>query len=156
MGQPPLEAAIDIAATPDAVWSAISDLTAMKRRSPEVVGMWMFGRPKVGRRGLNINRRKGFFWPTTSRITRWKAPALDGGNGALAFHVWPTDVEWSYGLEPTASGTRVTERRTALPQPSLTVRLTARWALGGADSHDTELLDGMKQTLQQIKTDTER
>jgi hypothetical protein len=156
MGQPPLEAAIDIHATPDAVWSAISDLTAMRRRSPEVVGMWMLGRPKAGRRGLNINRRKGFLWPTTSRITRWKAPALHGGNAALAFHVWPTDVEWSYELKPTASGTRVTERRTALPRPSLTVRLTARWALGGADSHDTELLDGMKQTLQQLKTDTER
>ena len=36
MGQPPLESSIDIAATPDEVWSAVSDIKAMSRRSPEL------------------------------------------------------------------------------------------------------------------------
>lgn len=117
--------------------------------------MRMFGRPKVGQRGVNLNRRKGFAWPTFSRITRWKSPALDSGNGSLAFHVWPTDVIWSYDLEPIDTGTRVTERRTALDSPSLSVRLTARWALGGADPHDVELLAGMRTTLAAIKTEVE-
>lgn len=155
MGQPPLEAEIEIAAAPDRVWAAISDIAAMKERSPELVMMRPLGRPKVGRRTLNINRRKGFAWPTTARITRWKPPANDGGNGSFAFHVWPTDVEWSYDLEPTANGTRVVERRTALPDPSLSVRLTARWALGGADNHDTELLAGMQATLAALKAEIE-
>ncbi len=155
MGQPSLEAEIEIAAAPEAVWAALSDVSSMKRRSPELVTMRTLGRPEVGRRSININRRKGFAWPTTSRITRWKPPTNDGGNGSFAFHVWPTDVEWSYDLEPTPAGTRVIERRTAMPNPSLSVRLTARWALGGADSHDVELLAGMNATLLALKADVE-
>lgn len=155
MGQPPLEAEIEIAASPEEVWAAISDVPSMKKRSPELVVMRTFGKPKVGRRSLNINRRRGFAWPTTARITRWKPPTNDGGNGSFAFHVWPTDVEWSYDLEPASGGTRVVERRTALPDPSLSVRLTAKWALGGADNHDTELLAGMKATLAALKAEVE-
>jgi hypothetical protein len=155
MGQPPLEAEIEIAARPDEVWAALSHVPSMKKRSPELVMMRLTGKPKVGRRGLNINRRKGFAWPTTSRITRWKPPANDSGHGSFAFYVWPTDVEWSYDLEPTSTGTRVVERRTALPHPSLTVRLTAKWALGGADNHDVELLAGMNATLAALKADVE-
>ena len=134
---------------------AVSDIAAMKRRSPELVMMRLFGNAKVGARGLNVNRRKGFFWPTTTRITRWKPPTLDAGSGALAFYVWPTDVEWSYELEPTATGTRLVERRTALEDPSLPIRLTARWALGGAASHEVELMDGMNTTLAAIKAEVE-
>ncbi|MEO6605824.1 MAG: SRPBCC family protein [Aeromicrobium sp.] len=151
-----LESDIEIAADPDTVWAAISDVPSMKRRSPELVAMMMLGKPKVGRRSVNVNRRKGFVWPTTARVTRWKPTANDDGNGSFAFHVWPTNVEWSYDLEPTATGTRVTERRTALPNPSLSVRLTARWALGGAEPHDVELLAGIKATLAALKADVER
>lgn len=153
--QGPLEASLEIAAAPETVWSALSDLGAMKDRSPEVIGMWLFGAPRVGSRGINVNRRKGFIWPTTTRITQWKPPSLDNGRGALAFHVGPTDAVWSYELEPTATGTLVTERRSALPNPSLVVRLTARWALGGAESHDAELVAGMHQTLRALKATLE-
>lgn len=152
-GQGPLEVEVDIAATPDAVWGAVSDLKAMARRSPELVGMWMVGAPGVGSRGVNLNRRKSFVWPTTMRVTQWKPAVLDTGRGALAFHIWPTDVTWSYEIEPTATGTRLVERRSALPSPSWVVRLTARWALGGADGHDVELLAGMTATLAAIKAE---
>jgi hypothetical protein len=155
MGQPPLEATIDVAASPDEVWAAVSDLRAMRRRSPELVGMWLLGRPAVGRRGINLNRRKAVVWPTTSRIVQWKPPSLDQGRGAFRFHVWPTNVEWSYELTPHEGGTRLVERRTALVNPSLVVRLMARVALGGADSHDSELCDGMDATLAAIKADVE-
>jgi hypothetical protein len=154
--QPPREASVDIAATPDQVWALVSDLSAMRRASPELVGTWLFGRPRVGCRGINLNRRKAFVWPTVTRITRWKPPSLDAGRGALAFHVWPTDVEWSYELEPNGSGTRVTERRSALVDPSRIVRLTANLALGGAGSHDTELLAGMHRTLDYYRRELER
>ncbi len=156
--QPPLEASIEIAVPPAQVWATLSDLRAMRDLSPELVGTWMTGRPGVGRRAVHLNRRKGFVWPTTSRITRWKDPSQDGGRGALAFEVLPTDVEWSYELEPTATGTGtvVTERRTAVTDPSLVVRLTAKLALGGAESHDVELLAGMHQTLATLKAHLER
>jgi hypothetical protein len=156
MGQPPLESTVHIAATPDAVWAAVSSLKAMPRRSPELVGMWVFGKPRAGRRTLNLNRRRGFVWPTTSRIIQWKPPANDNGRGTFRFHVWPTNVDWSYEIEPAEGGTRLTERRTALQDPSLTVRLTARLAFGGADAHDSELRDGMDRTLAAIKSEVER
>lgn len=155
MGQPPLESTIQIAATPDDVWAAVSDIKAMSRRSPELVGMWLFGRPKAGRRSINLNRRKAFVWPTMSRIVQWKPPANDNGQGTFRFHVWPTNVDWSYEIEPSDGGTRLTERRTALVNPSLTVRLTARLALGGAAAHDSELCDGMDRTLVAIKSEVE-
>jgi hypothetical protein len=154
--QQALEASIEIAATPGEVWATVSDLSAMKRYSPELVGTWVLGTPGVGRRAVNLNRRKAFVWPTLSRITRWKDPARDNGRGALAFHVWPTDAEWSYELEPSDHGTLVTERRSALLHPSLLVRLVARYALGGADGHDVELLDGMHRTLTALARDTQR
>ncbi len=156
MGQPPLESTTRISATPDEVWAAVSDVKAMPRRSPELVGMWLFGKPKVGRRGINLNRRKGFVWPTTSRIVQWKPPANDNGSGAFRFHVWPTNVDWSYEIEPAEDGTRLTERRTALPHPSPSVRWAARFALGGADAHDSELRDGMDRTLAAIKSEVEQ
>ena len=156
MGQPPLEVSVEVAAPPAAVWAAVSDLQAMSRRSPELVRSFSRGRPKVGRRLLNINRRKLVVWPTASRITRWKDPAHDGGRGALAFHVTPTDVEWSYEIEPRTTGSLLTERRSALPHPNLIVRIAARWAMGGADQHDAELLDGMRSTLAAVKADAER
>lgn len=156
MGQPSLEASVEIAASPDRVWAVLSDLSAMRDRSPELVRMWLRGRPGVGQRSINLNRRKGFVWPTSSRVTRWKDPAQDDGRGALAFFVSTAGVEWSYELEPVDGGTRVTERRSALPDPSLMVRLTAKYALGGADQHDVELLAGMHQTLATLKAQSER
>ncbi|MBC7632046.1 SRPBCC family protein [Aeromicrobium sp.] len=155
MGQGALEAEVTINATPDRVWEVVSDLEAMKDRSPEVVGMWMRGRPKVGARGVNLNRRKGFVWPTTTRITQWKPPSNDDGRGALAFHVRPTDAVWSYQLEPSGSGTRLIERRSDPQGNGVLVRLTARWALGGKAGHDIELQAGMHETLAKVKTAAE-
>lgn len=152
MGQPPLEESVEIAATPAAVWAVVSDLRAMRNWSPELVRTLLRGPAGVGQRAVNLNRRKFFVWPTTSRVTRWKDPRQESGRGALAFHVSPTDVEWSYEIEPLDDGsrTKLTERRTALMNPSLVVRLTAKYAMGGADNHDQELIEGMKKTLHAI------
>jgi len=159
-GLPALEAELDIAAPVDRVWSILSDLRSMGERSPETVRMFIAKTPEVGSRGLNLNRRGAVVWPTTTRITRWKPPAHDG-SAAVAFHVGPTGVEWSYELTPAAlpdgrEGTRVVERRSSLPKAGLAVRLTSRWLLGGSENHDVELLEGMQRTLAAIKADAER
>jgi hypothetical protein len=143
---------ITVPAAPAAVWSQVTDLRAMARRSPELVGMWVLGRPGPGRWSVNLNRRGWFCWPTIGRIVAWSAPDGDG-RGRFAFTVWPTDVEWSYEVEATETGTRLTERRTAVVDPSLVVRLTARLALGGQEAHDDELVDGMRATLAAIEAD---
>ena len=105
-GLPPLEVETVVDAPVDAVWSVLSDLRRMGERSPETVRMFVSDAPRVGTRSVNVNRRAAFWWPTTARITQWKPPTHDG-SAALAFHVWPTDVEWSYELRPEGAGTRV-------------------------------------------------
>lgn len=154
-GLPALEAETDIAAPVEKVWALLSDLHAMSDRSPETVRMFISSKPRVGSRGVNVNRRGAVVWPTTTRITQWKPPTHDG-TAALAFHVGPTNVEWSYELTPTASGTHVVERRTSLPKASVSVRLTGKWLMGGAVNHDRELLDGMHRTLAAIKAEAEQ
>lgn len=153
-GLAPLEAEVHVDAPVERVWSLLSDLRSMSRRSPETVRMIISDAPAVGSRGLNVNRKGAVWWPTTTRVTRWKPPAHDG-SAALAFWVSPTGVEWSYELTATDGGTRVVERRSALRQASLSVRLAGRWLLGGAANHDVELLDGMRRTLAALKADAE-
>jgi uncharacterized protein YndB with AHSA1/START domain len=154
-GLPPLEAETTIDAPVEKVWSLLSDLRSMSERSPETVRMFIDAAPGVGSRGVNINRKGLVVWPTTTRITRWKPPTHDG-SAALAFHVGPTNVEWSYELTAEDGGTRVVERRSSLPRAGLTVRVAGKWFMGGAENHDVELLDGMHRTLAALKADAER
>ncbi|WP_375002339.1 SRPBCC family protein [Aeromicrobium sp. CTD01-1L150] len=153
-GLPAIGGEIEIYAPVETVWALVSDLKAMGRRSPETVRMFIAGAPQVGTRGFNVNRKGAVVWPTTTRITRWKPPQHDG-SAALAFHVGPTDVEWSYELTPTESGTRLVERRSSSPRAGLTVRLVSRWLMGGAENHDVELVDGIERTLAAIKAEAE-
>ncbi len=150
----PLEAETVVAAPVEVVWSVLSDLRAMPRRSPETIAMLGRSAPRVGSRTLNLNRRRLVVWPTLGRITQWKPPTHDGA-AALAFAVWPSDVEWSYELVPEGEGTRVRERRTALTDPRLVVRFAQTRLLGGAREHDAELLAGMHRTLAALRRDAE-
>jgi len=154
-GLPALEAETEIAAPVERVWNLLSDLRSMSERSPETVRMFITATPEVGSRGVNLNRRGAVVWPTTTRITRWKPPVHDG-SAALAFHIGPTNVEWSYELMPVDGGTRVVERRSSLPRAGLSVRLAGKWFMGGSENHDVELLDGMHRTLAALKADVER
>ncbi len=151
---PALEAETSIDASVGVVWSLLSDLRSMSERSPETVRMVIADAPRVGSRGVNLNRKGAVLWPTTTRITRWKPPTHDG-SAALAFRIWPVDVEWSYELTPEDGGTHVVERRSALPSAGLSTRLVGRWLMGGAENHDVELLDGMRRTLAALKAEAE-
>ena len=153
-GLGPLEAERVVRAPVQEVWRLLSDLRAMGERSPETVRMVITRSPRVGSRGLNVNRRGPVVWFTTTRVTRWKPPSHDG-TAALAFHVGPTDVEWSYELTPVLEGTQVVERRTGIDRPTTTVRHASRWFMGGAQSHDVELLDGMHRTLAALAAEAE-
>lgn len=153
-GLPALEAQIEVAAPVDRVWEIVSDLRSMGRRSPETVRMIVPARPRVGSRGVNVNRRGAVVWPTTTRVTRWKPPAHDG-SAALAFHVGPTDVEWSFELTARGTGTLLRERRSSLPAAGRVVRVASRWFMGGARHHDVELQEGMRVTLAAIAAEAE-
>ncbi|MFT4298447.1 MAG: SRPBCC family protein [Aeromicrobium sp.] len=148
----PLEAAVDIAAPPAAVWAVVSDQRRMNEWSPETWKQKFFGYPvREGTVSVNLNKRKGFVWPTLSKVTAF-VPERH-----LAFRVVGPGAVWSYTLEPTETGTRLVERRELLKNRRTFASLvTASTALGGIESHDAELVAGMEQTLARIKAEVEQ
>ena len=149
---PPLEASIHIDAPPARVWQIVADQRRMNEFSPEVYRQKFFG-DEIGRGtvSINLNKRKGFFWPSASRITEFVPEQR------LAFYVFGPADTWSYDLAPDGDGARVTERRELKNgKRSILSRLTASLALGGIDEHDVELKAGMETTLARIKAEAER
>lgn len=147
----PLAASIDIDAPPSAVWAAVSDLERMKQWSPQCVAMKPLRRTvQRGTRTVNLNRRGLLFWPTTSTITEFEP------NRVLAFRVNENKTVWSFTLEPTATGTRLTQRRESPNGASAVSTLMVKAALGGTENFDVELGAGMQDTLARIKTAVEK
>ena len=149
---PPLEASIHIDAPPARVWAIVSDQRRMNEWSPETFRQKFFGDEiGLGTRSININKRKGFFWPTASRITEFVPEQR------IAFYVTGSSTFWSYDIAPDADGTVVTERRELKGgKRSILSKLTAAAALGGIEQHDIELKAGMEATLARIKAEAER
>jgi uncharacterized protein YndB with AHSA1/START domain len=151
MNQPlPITASVDVAATPGAVWSAVSDVTRMSTWSPECRKIFVLGSPKsgVGTRIVGINKRGWTVWPTISKVVRFEP------DRAIAWKVRESAATWSYELEPTASGTRLTGRRDLDAFSRLTK--VAAPMIGGAVGHDAELTEGLRTTLERIKASIER
>lgn len=144
-----LEQSIDIAASPAQVWALVTDMPRMASWSPQVVKTFVKGPVQLGTRTLNVNRRGLLVWPTRAKVVRFEP------HREFAFRVKDNFTIWSFTLEPTATGTRLTQRRETPDGISdISVRLT-KVALGGQDQFRSELLDGMRQTLAAIKADAE-
>lgn len=146
-----LEAHVEIDAPPERVWSVVSDLARMGEWSPECRKVVVLGTPREGAHLIGFNRRRWAMWPTNSRIVRYE-PGV-----AIAWKVYTNRATWSYELEPTADGgTRLIERRDLPPtgRPPIAGAF-AKAFLGGTDNHDAELLDGMRTTLDRIKSEVE-
>lgn len=90
---------IDIAATPEAAFAALSDLAEMGRRSPENTGgVWLGGAsgpgPGVRFRGTNTHGEDS--WATVATITDYEPPhrfAFDVTYGKLKVSRWVFDIE---------------------------------------------------------------
>ena len=100
---------LDVDAAPDRVWALVSDLPAMGELSDENVGgRWVGGAtgPAVGARFKGRNRNGARRWSTSVKVTRCEP----GRHFAFAVSYLGIPVsEWSYDLQPTPSGCRVTE-----------------------------------------------
>ncbi|MFQ6393656.1 SRPBCC family protein [Nocardia sp. KC 131] len=144
-----LEATIDIAAPPEQVWAAIGDLKRMPEFSPQCIRMVALGTPKAGTWTLNLNRDGKKHWPTTARIVRYEP------NQAFAFRINENRSVWSYTLEPTATGTRLIERRDVPNGTTWFSRKAINAALGGEQPFEEELVRGMNETLGKIKAAVE-
>ena len=149
MVAPILKAEIEINAPVAKVWSLVSDVNNMPKWSPQCRVMKALGPIKPGTRTVNLNRRGMLFWPTTSVITE-VIPERK-----FAFRIPINTTVWSYELEPTATGTRLTETRHAENGVTAVSTAVTKAALGGVDTFERELLEGMNQSLARIKAAAE-
>lgn len=150
MAAPILKAEIEINAPVSKVWGLVSDVTKMPQWSPQCRIMKALGPIRPGTRTVNLNRRGMLFWPTTSVITE-VVPERK-----FAFRIPINTTVWSYELEPTATGTRLVETRHAENGVTAVSTAVTKAALGGVDTFERELLDGMNQGLARIKAAAER
>jgi uncharacterized protein YndB with AHSA1/START domain len=104
-----LEVSRDIAAPPEVVYAAISDVTRMGEWSEECYACdWheSFDGPVVGATFDGHNRHDGHEWTTQGKVVE-AAP-----DRAFAFECSMMDFHystWGYRIEPTETGCRVTE-----------------------------------------------
>ncbi len=101
-----LEESLFIAATPAAVYRAVSSIGRMREWSPEFLGAWYRGPAHVGTRFIGFNRRRFWVWFTTAVVTR----ADEAHEFAFRVTTFGMPVaEWGYRLTPLNGGTTVTE-----------------------------------------------
>lgn len=151
MSQPlPISASVDVEADPASVWEVVSDVRRMSDWSPECRRIVVLGSPKegVGTTFLGINRRGWAVWPTTSTVVRFEPER------ALSWRTRESGATWTYELTPAGSGTTLTGRR-ELPAFTIGTRVMAP-LIGGAQGHDEELAEGIRTTLDRIRTTVER
>jgi uncharacterized protein YndB with AHSA1/START domain len=149
MAAPLLQAEIDINAPVAKVWALVSDLSRMPQWSPQCRLMKARGPLRQGTKTFNLNRRNRMVWPTTSTVTE-VIPEKK-----LAFRVHQNGAIWSYELEPTDTGTRLRESRHAENGVSALSNMSVNAMFGGVPNFESELVEGMNQTLARIKAAAE-
>jgi uncharacterized protein YndB with AHSA1/START domain len=143
---------VHMEAPPEKVWALISDVTQIGRFSPETLeAEWLDGAtgPAVGvkfRGHVKRNQRGPMYW-TTCKITECEE------NRVFEFAVVMRDNAvntWRYDLEPSGSGTDVTESfRLDNNLFSKIYWMLLGWARGKTNRED------MRTTLERIKKEVE-
>jgi uncharacterized protein YndB with AHSA1/START domain len=148
-----LEDRIDIDAPVARVWDLVSDIRRMVEWSPQVDSCEYDGEQSagVGARFTNHNSHEELRWTTHGEIVRF-VPGQE-----VAFRIDENRVVWAFRLEPgTSGGTALMEQRTTPEGISeYSLRLTDTY-LGGQETFTAVMRQGMRQTLERIKTAAER
>jgi len=146
-----IQGTIDIDASPATVWGIISDLKRMGEWSPQCRKMVVIGGAvKKGTRTFNINKAGNVHWPTNAKVVEFEPEKK------IAFRIFENRTIWSYELEPTETGTRVTESRRAPDGVSALPDFAIRYGMGGTDRFESALSKGIDKTLSRIKAEAER
>jgi uncharacterized protein YndB with AHSA1/START domain len=148
---PLIEETIEVDASPAQVWSLVTDLPRMAEWSPQVVRTFVRGGKRIGlgTRLVNINRDGLKVWPTRSKVIRFEP------HREFAFRIKDNGSIWSFMLEPTATGTRLVQRRETPDGLTGISRRLTDVALGGQATFQAGLRHGMRQTLSRIKAEAE-
>lgn len=149
MAAPLLQAQVDIDAPVSTVWSLISDFRRMRQWSPQCRWMRPLGPVRPGTRTFNLNRRNLMVWPTTSTVVELVPEQK------LAFRVNMNNTVWSYELQPIPGGTRVIESRHAENGVKPVSSVAVNALMGGTESFERELVEGMNASLAKIKAAAE-
>lgn len=150
------EVSIEIAASPTHVYTLVSDITRMGEWSPECVRCsWAKGAtgPEVGARFRASNKgHRGPAWfntPTVTTAEPGREFAFNRNGPGIGSYTW------RYRMEPTSTGTRVTESFDAeRPLGQLMTWITEKWT--GSTDRDADLHQGMTVTLSRLKAEAER
>lgn len=149
---PELEATIEIGVPPAVVWGLLSDVTRMPEWSPQVTSTRLragFDEVAVGTEFTNRNILGELEWTTHATVVAFEPPTR------LAFRVEENWVTWSFDLEPTATGTRLVQRRVAPDGISDLSHDLTEGFMGGMDSFTEALRAGMAETLAALKAAAE-
>jgi carbon monoxide dehydrogenase subunit G len=143
---------VDVAAPPDDVWALVSDLPSMGAFSPENRGgRWVAGDgPAVGAVFVGSNGAGRRRWSTRSTVVRsepGRSFAFDVASARLPV------ARWSYELEPSEAGCRLTEQWD--DQRGRLMTTLGRLVTGVADRTAYAALS-IEQTLQAVKEKAER
>jgi hypothetical protein len=139
---------LHVDAPPERVYEIVTDIVQMGRLSPECVGgRWLGGAtgPAVGARFKGRNKRGVARWSTTNEVVQ-----ADPGR-AFGFKTLQSGYQWTYRMEPDATGTLVTESRAPFRERPLVAKVFTQLLLGGEQGHEEELRAGMRQTLERVK-----
>jgi uncharacterized protein YndB with AHSA1/START domain len=142
-----LEISRDIAASPEAVYAAISDVTRMGEWSEECHSCtWHegFDGPAVGATFDGHNRAGDREWTTQGKVVE-----ADPGR-AFTFECSMYDFHystWGYRIEPTASGCRVTEWSDDL-RPESALEMSAQ--ISGIADRNERNRQTMSRTLERL------
>lgn len=144
---PDISVSRDIAASPEAVFSALTDISRMGEWSPENhLCVWNdgFSAPAVDAMWTGHNRNGDKEWSTESRITELVE------NERFYFDCIVRDFtfsKWGYDIEATDSGCRVTEHSQDL-RPEAALERSAQ--ISGVSDRATHNKAGMEATLERL------
>ena len=142
-----IEISRDIAASPEEVYAAISDVTRMGEWSPEChTCAWHdgFDRPVVGAVFDGHNRNGDHEWTSQGKVVE-ADPAR-----SFVFECSMFDFHfstWGYRIEPSGTGSRVTEWSEDLRPESV---LEMSKEMSGVDDRDARNRETMSGTLERL------
>jgi uncharacterized protein YndB with AHSA1/START domain len=148
-----VEVTREIAATPEAVYAAISDVTRMGEWSPEChTCQWHDGYdgPVVGATFDGHNRNGDKEWVTQGKVIE----AEPGRSFAFACSMYDFHyADWGYRIEPTETGCRVTEWTADYRPESV---LEASKEISGVDDRASHNERTMSGTLERLAAELEK